>query len=116
MSAEISQRRSSVAPYEAEQITFYTQAGRLHGHVALPQWLFAELGRQGFKGATMTGGLVGEGHDGIIHTVTWLDDVEQPVQITAVAASAQIDHLLASLEQHHLGVFYIRLPVTAGVI
>ena len=86
------------------------------GDLFHPARLFAELGRQGFRGATVTGGLIGEGHDGVVHAVTLFDDAEQPVQVTAIARAEQIERLVETLSGKGVGVFYTRMPVTAGVI
>lgn len=95
---------------EGEILTFWTQQDRLHGREPLGQWLFAEIGRLGFEGTTLSGGLAGRGHDGLAHAVTLMDQAGQPLQISVIATRADIDRLLDALSQEVQGLFYSRTP------
>ncbi|WP_138467287.1 DUF190 domain-containing protein [Poseidonocella sp. HB161398] len=99
-----------------EMLTFWTQQDRMHGRQPLGQWLFAEIARLGVPGATLSGGLVGRGHDGATHWVTLMDVAEQPLQISVVAPSAEIDRLLAALAGQVPGLFYSRVPARFGTL
>ncbi|WP_161556001.1 DUF190 domain-containing protein [Mangrovicoccus ximenensis] len=101
---------------EGELLTFWTQQDRMHGHEPLGQWLFGEIARQGIGGATLSGGLIGRGHDGETHAVTLMDVAGQPLQISVVAARADIDRLLAALSGQGLALFYSRVPARFGMV
>lgn len=107
-----SDRQESVG----ELLTFWTQQDRMHGRVPLGQWLFEEIARQGIGGATLSGGLIGRGHDGATHAMTLMDVAGQPLQVCVVASEAQIDRLLAALAGQGLQLFYSRVPARFGMV
>jgi len=102
--------------HEGELVTFFTQQDRMHGTVPLAQWLFGEIERQGIEGATLTGALLGRGHDGVTHAITLFDVAEQPVQVAVVAPRADVERLLAGLAGQGLKLFYTRMPVRFGTL
>ncbi|PRX05940.1 UNVERIFIED_ORG: PII-like signaling protein [Martelella mediterranea] len=95
---------------EGEILTFWTQQDRMHGHQPLGQWLFGEIERHGIEGATLSGGLIGRGHDGMTHAMTLMDVAGQPLQITVIASTEKIDRLLTALSGRNLALFYSRTP------
>ncbi|PXW92290.1 uncharacterized protein DUF190 [Sphaerotilus hippei] len=93
------------------QITFFTQQDRVHGHEPLAQWLLAQAGALGIRGATLNGSLQGLGHDGQVHAMNLFDLADQPVQLTLIVSDAEHERLMAHLQACGVHVFFVRSRV-----
>ena len=97
------------------QITFFTQQERVHKQQPVAQWLMATARQMGLRGATLTGGIEGFGHDGLDHCITLFDVSAQPVQVILVVTEPQADQLFALLAAERIEVFYTKTAVSFGV-
>lgn len=98
------------------QITFFTQQDRMYGHIPLAQWLLDEAKRLGIRGATLDGALQGLGHDGAVHAINMFDFSDQPVQVTMVLSTEEVEHLFSRLEHEQVQVFYTKIPAEFGTL
>jgi len=98
------------------QITFFTQQDRVHGHEPLAQWLLAQAGALGIRGATLNGSLQGLGHDGHLHAANMFDLGDQPVQVTMVVSDDENQKLFDHLAAHGAQVFFMRSRVEFGTL
>jgi len=97
------------------QVTFFTRQDCTIGNQPLGQWLL-ELARElGLKGATVSGGLEGVGHDGKVHLVNFYDISEQPLKIVMVVSEPDYHKLLQRLEQEPVSVFCTAVEVEFGM-
>ncbi|WP_461603830.1 DUF190 domain-containing protein [Aeromonas salmonicida] len=98
------------------QVTFYTQQDRMHGSMSLAQWLLDEAKRLGIRGATLDGSLQGLGHDGTVHAINMFDFSDQPVQVTMVLSTEEVERLLSQVDHAQVQVFYTKTPVEFGTL
>jgi len=97
------------------QLTFFTRQDCTFGNQPLGQWLL-ELARElGLKGATVSGGLEGVGHDGRVHMVNLYDLSEQPLKIVMVVSEVDYRRLLQRLEQEPVSIFCTAAEVEFGM-
>lgn len=97
------------------QITFFTQQERVHKQQPLAQWLMATARQMGLRGATLTAGIEGFGHDGLDHCVTLFDVSAQPIQVIVVVTELQAKQLFALLAAENIEVFFTKTAVSFGV-
>lgn len=96
------------------QITFYSYFGRVfHGH-NVPEYLMALAEELSLPGATVSSGLMGIGQHGEVHNKTWLDDSDEPMQVTFIVTLEQEKQLFERLKKEHMKVFYTRTEVEFG--
>jgi PII-like signaling protein len=98
------------------QIVFFTQQDRLHGHLPLAQWLLEEARRLGIRGATVSGGIQGLGHDGAVHAINMFDLSDQPIQIMLVVNELELRRLSERLEQEQVHVFFMKTQAEFGTL
>lgn len=98
------------------QVTFFTQLDRMHGHVPLAHWLVDEAKKLGIRGATLSGAIEGFGHHHNIHAINLFDLSEQPVQVTMVISTEEVERLFTHLTGEHVHLFYMKIPVEFGVL
>ncbi|CAD2247529.1 DUF190 domain-containing protein [Xanthomonas arboricola] len=96
------------------QVTFYTQQDRMHGSTPLAQWLLDEAKKLGIRGATLDGALQGLGHDGTVHAINMFDFSDQPVQVTMVLTTKEVERLFSQLDDAQVRVFYTKIPAEFG--
>lgn len=99
---------------KGSQVTFYTYYGRAYQNHNVPEYLMALAAELALPGATVSSGLMGVGQHGETHSKTWLDDSDEPVQITFIASPEQEAQLLERLEQADIKIFYTRTAVEFG--
>ncbi|CAD7376355.1 MULTISPECIES: DUF190 domain-containing protein [Pseudomonadota] len=98
------------------QVTFYTQQDRMHGSTPLAQWLLDEAKKLGIRGATLDGALQGLGHDGTVHAINMFDFSDQPVQVTMVLTTKEVERLFSQLDDAQVRVFYTKIPAEFGTL
>lgn len=98
------------------QVTFFTRQDCTLGNQPVGQWLL-ELARElGLKGATVSGGLEGVGHDGKAHRVNLYDLSEQPLKVVMVMSADEQRKLFQRLEQEAVSLFCTSVEVTYGTV
>lgn len=96
------------------QICFYTYYGRTHKDQSMPEWLIQLAKELQLPGATMMTGQMGTSHQGPMHTKTWIDDSDEPVQVTFFVTEAQEHDLFKRLELEKVSIFYTRNTIEFG--
>jgi uncharacterized protein len=115
-SAPLPEIKSEEAGMQGYLITFFTQQDRMHQGVPLAQWLFDQASQLGLEGVTLNAGIAGMGHDGRRHAINLFDLSDQPVQVSMVLDSLEVERLFADIGKEDLRVFYTKAPVEFGVI
>ncbi|MHC1481220.1 DUF190 domain-containing protein [Frateuria aurantia] len=95
-------------------VTFYTQQDRKHGHTPICEWLLDLARDLKLKGATLTSGVEGFGHDGKIHSAHFIELADQPVQVSLAVSEDECAALFARLEEEDLRIFFIKMPIEMG--
>lgn len=98
------------------QVVFFTQQDRMHGHLPLAQWLLEEARKLGVRGATVSGGIQGLGHDGAVHAINMFDLSDQPVQVTLVASDLELRRLSERLQEEQVQVFFMKTQAEFGTL
>ncbi|REG83656.1 DUF190 domain-containing protein [Marinomonas pollencensis] len=99
---------------KGSQITFYTYYGRVYDNRNVPEYLMALATELSLPGATMSSGLMGIGHHGEAHNKTWLDDSDEPMQVTFIVTLEQEAELFERLAKDQVKIFYTRTEVDFG--
>lgn len=98
------------------QITFFTQQDRKQDGRPVAQWLLEQAAALGIRGATLSAGQQGLGHDGRLHAVNLFDYSDQPVQVTLIVGDDEEQRLFTHLRASGVQVFYIRCAVEFGTL
>ena len=99
------------------QLIFYTEQNRTHHHQPIGEWLFELVRSMKIRGATLTTGVEGIGHDHRVHLVHFFDVTEQPVVVTMVVSEEECTRLLTHIRgEVDLQLFYVKMPVEFGSI
>ncbi len=98
------------------QVTFFTRQDCTFGNQPLGQWLLDLARDLGLKGATVSGGLEGVGHDGKVHVVNLYDLSEQPLKVVMVMTETEYHRLFQRLEQEPVSVFCTVNEVEFGMV
>ncbi|BEV71556.1 MULTISPECIES: DUF190 domain-containing protein [unclassified Paludibacterium] len=96
------------------QVTFFTQQNRSHAGFPVAEWLVREARKLNLEGATMVTAAEGLGRDHKIHAARFFELGDQPVAVTLAMSEDHLPVLLARLQQEHLNLFYIKMPIEYG--
>ncbi|TKC81649.1 DUF190 domain-containing protein [Trinickia terrae] len=99
-----------------QQLTFYTERNRRHGHQTVCEWLLHEAHELGIHGATVVAAAEGIGHAGAHHAAHALKLADQPLQIILAATGDEAERMLAAVRAANVHVFYTRFPIEFGMI
>jgi len=95
-------------------ITFFTQQSRVHEGIPLADWIIEEAKKIGVRGATLSVGKEGFGHDGRFHSGSYFEMEDTPQLITMALSVKECNQLLANLESAKLRVFFSRSEAEFG--
>jgi len=97
------------------KLTFFTQQDRtIHGQ-SLAQWILQQAQRIGIRGATLTAGSEGFGHDQKLHSIHFFDLAEQPLQVTMAVTREESEQIFTLLKQEKLNIFYTKAAIEFGM-
>ena len=95
-------------------VTFFTQRSREYDGLSLAAWIVEEARKLGVRGATLSSGQQGFGHDGRSHSDNFFEQEDPPQQVAMAMTRCECDKLMAVLAEHHLRVFYTKAEVEFG--
>lgn len=98
------------------QLTFYTQQNREYKGVPIARWIMDEAQKFGIPGATMMMAAEGMGRDGKLHSVSFFELTEQPVEVKMAINEQQADSFLEHIAQSKLRIFYVKTPIEYGIV
>lgn len=97
------------------KLTFFTQQDRtIHGQ-SLAQWILQQAHRLNIRGATLTAGNEGFGHDQKYHSTHFFDLAEQPLQVTMAVTAEESTKMFELLKQANVNVFYTKAAIEFGM-
>lgn len=95
-------------------VIFYTQQNRMHGDIPLARWIIETAKHMGVRGATLSSGSEGFGHDGRFHSENLFDLEDKPLQVSMALTGDECDRLMARIRESGLRVFYTKSSVEFG--
>jgi PII-like signaling protein len=88
-----------------------------HDGKLLYEWVLERAKNMGVPGGSVFRAIAGYGRHGKLHEETFFElAADLPVELEFVASDQQIDQLLELVEHERLRLFYVKYPVTSGVI
>jgi PII-like signaling protein len=100
-----------------ECIRFYSTERHRHDGMLLYEWLLEHAKAMGIPGGTVLRAIAGYGRHGVLHEESFFELAgDVPVEIEFVVDAAQADALLRELQGQKVRLFYIRMPVTTGIV
>ena len=88
-----------------------------HDGKLLYEWILEQAKNIGVPGGSVFRAIAGYGRHGKLHEETFFElAADLPVELEFVANAELIGQLLALLERERLRLFYVKFPVTAGLI
>lgn len=98
-------------------LKFYVQENHRHHGILAYEWLLEEARRFGLPGGSAFRAIAGFGRHGRLHEAHFIELAgDLPVEVGFALTEAEADGFLAHLAQEKLKLFYVRLPVQAGVV
>lgn len=95
-------------------LTFYTQQNRSHNGTPIARWILDQARALGIRGATLTTGLEGFGHDGRSHSGDIFNLEDPPLQVAMALTADECDTLMAHIEAERVRIFYTKSGVEFG--
>ncbi|HET6492730.1 MAG TPA: DUF190 domain-containing protein [Burkholderiales bacterium] len=88
-----------------------------HDGKLLYEWILEQAKHVGVPGGSVFRAVAGYGRHGKLHEETFFElAADLPIELEFVASDELIGQLLALLERERLRLFYVKFPVTAGLI
>ena len=88
-----------------------------HDGKLLYEWILEQAKNIGIPGGSVFRAIAGYGRHGKLHEETFFElAADLPVELEFVASDELIGQLLALLERERLRLFYVKYPVTSGLI
>lgn len=98
-------------------LRFYVTERQKHEGKLLYEWLLERAKGLGVPGGTALRAIAGFGRHGVLHEEGFFELAgDLPVEIEFVIDETQADALTAVLRAENLQLYYVRMPVEAGVV
>lgn len=98
------------------QITFFTQQDRRHRGRLLGEWLVGLVKELRLQGATMLAAAEGVGHSGRIHSVSFVELTDRPLEIVTIVTAEEAELLFARLRVEGVRIFYVKVAAEFGTL
>lgn len=95
-------------------VTFFTQENREHNNTSVASWIVEEAKQLGVRGATLSYGQEGYGHDGRFHSGYYFDLEDRPQQVVLALTFDEFDKLFFRIKQQKLRIFYTKVRAEFG--
>ena len=99
------------------QLVFSTLQSRKHPNGELiSRWLMKTAETLEIKGVTLLNAAQGVGRDGKLHSSSFFELADEPVEVIMNVDEAECEKLFALLSEEKLGIFYTKTAVEFGTI
>ena len=99
------------------QLIFSTLQSRKHPNGEhISQWLVNMSEKIGIKGVTILNASQGIGRDGKLHSSTFFELADEPLEIIMNVSEAESEKLFTLLGEEKLGLFYTKIATEYGTI
>ena len=97
------------------QLVFSTLQSRKHpSGEQISQWLMDVAENIGIKGVTILQASQGIGRDGKLHSSTFFELADEPLEVIMNVSEEECEKLFALLNEERLGLFYTKSPIEYG--
>ena len=98
-------------------LRFYVTEFQKHGGKLLYEWVLERAKTLGVPGGTALRAIAGYGRHRVLHEEGFFELAgDQPVEIEFVLDEKQAGELIALLKVEKLRLFYVRMPITTGIV
>ncbi|ATB70675.1 hypothetical protein SJPD1_2581 [Sulfurospirillum diekertiae] len=99
------------------QLIFSTLQSRKHPNGEhISQWLVNMSEKIGIKGVTILNASQGIGRDGKLHSSTFFELADEPLEIIMNVSEAESEELFTLLNEEKLGLFYTKIATEYGTV
>ena len=99
------------------QLVFSTLQNRKHPNGdQISQWLMEVAEKSGIKGVTVIHAAQGIGRDGKLHSSTFFELADEPLEVIMNVSETECKKLFALLNEEKLGLFYTKTAIEYGTI
>lgn len=99
------------------QLIFSTLQSRKHPNGEyISQWLVNMSEKIGIKGVTILNASQGIGRDGKLHSSTFFELADEPLEIIMNVSEAESEKLFTLLSEEKLGLFYTKIATEYGTV
>jgi PII-like signaling protein len=98
------------------QVSFFTVQSHRHKGRPIGDWLVNVAKEMCLTGATLIPGTEGFGYHRRIHSVHFIELVDQPLEIVMIVTAEEADRLFERLDQEGVHLFYAKVAAEFGTI
>lgn len=96
------------------RLVFSTIRGRKHNNMQIHEWLIEKAKEIGIEGATVIEALEGYGRNKSLHSATFFELVDEPIEIIFLADEERCKKLFEMIKEENLSVFYSKSKAEFG--
>jgi uncharacterized protein len=97
-------------------LRFYVTERQKHDGKLVYEWMLEQAKALHVPGGTALRAIAGYGRHGVLHEETFFELAgDLPVEIEFVVDDAQAEALITLLRAERLSLYYVRMPVEAGI-
>lgn len=98
------------------QLTFFTLESRQHKNKSISNYIEEIAQELGITGITVLKASKGVGEDGKLHSASFFELADQPLEIVMILEEDKYIKLFSYLEKENLNLFYTKTAIEYGVI
>ena len=96
------------------RLVFSTIRGRKHNNMQIHEWLIEKAKEIGIEGATVIEALEGYGRNKNLHSATFFELVDEPIEIIFLADEERCKKLFEMIKEENLSIFYSKSKIEFG--
>ena len=96
------------------RLVFSTIRGRKHNNMQIHEWLIEKAKEIGIEGATVIEALEGYGRNKSLHSATFFELVDEPIEIIFLADEERCKKLFEMIKEENLSIFYSKSKTEFG--
>ena len=96
------------------RLVFSTIRGRKHNNMQIHEWLIEKAKEIGIEGATVIEALEGYGRNKNLHSATFFELVDEPIEIIFLADEERCKKLFEMIKEENLSIFYSKSKTEFG--
>ena len=98
------------------QVTFFTVQKHRHNGKPVGDWLIHLARELKLTGATLIAAGEGFGHHRRIHSVHFIELVDQPIEVVMIVTAEEAERLFDRLRRENVHLFYSKIPAEFGTL
>ena len=97
------------------RLVFSTIRGRKHNNMQIHEWLIEKAKEIGMDGVTVIEALEGYGRNKNLHSATFFELIDEPIEIIMLADEKKCDKLFKIIKEENLSIFYSKSKTEFGL-